>query len=105
MTRAASRHTVAVMTKPARNMNPEGAETLALTALAFLAQSPDDMGRFLTQSGLDAAMLRARASDPDLLVSILDHLLANEPILVAFCEAEGMDARDVHRARHVLGGV
>ncbi len=84
-------------------MTPEAAETIALQALVHLTQSPDDLGRFLASSGLGPAELKARAHEPELLSGVLDFLLGNEALLVAFCEAGSRSAKDVHMARHLLG--
>lgn len=86
-------------------ITPERAEILALEALAWLAGRPEDIGRFLTVSGLDAADLRRAADNPDLLGSLLDFLLANEPLLIDFCQDASTPTRDVHLARHRLEGL
>ncbi len=85
-------------------MTPESAETIALQALVHLTQSPDDLGRFLASSGLGPTELKARAHEPELLSAVLDFMLTNEALLVTFCEADSMRAKDVHLARHLLGG-
>ena len=69
---------------------------LGLRALRFLAAAPDAFERFLTVSGTDAESLRQCASEPEWLAAVLDFLLANEGLLVQFCEGEGIDARTVH---------
>ncbi len=84
-------------------MNPERAQTLALRALAFLANSEGALERLLDQSGLDSSTLRDRADDPEFLVSLLDFLLVNEGLLVDFCHDESVDAKSLHMARHILG--
>ncbi len=81
----------------------ERAETLALEALAFLAGTPDVLGRFLGNSGLEASDLRLRASDPDVLRAVLEFLLADDALAGDFCRDRGMDPRDLHLANHVLG--
>jgi hypothetical protein len=48
----------------------EAAQALALRALAFLAEDPERLGRFLALSGMGPAELRTRASDPVLLGAI-----------------------------------
>ena len=83
-------------------ITPERAEILALEALAWLAGRPDDIGRFLTVSGLHAADLRHAAGQPDLLGSLLDFLLANEALLLDFCEDTSTSAKAVHVARYAL---
>lgn len=85
-------------------MTEAGAETLALRALTYLSIEPDALGRFLVNSGLGPAELKARVADPDLLVAVLDFLLSNETLLVGFCEVDSTEARHVHMARHLLGG-
>ncbi|HWA92361.1 MAG TPA: DUF3572 domain-containing protein [Rhizomicrobium sp.] len=85
-------------------LTPDGCATLALNGLAFLAGSGPDMDRFLDLSGSDRDSLRARADEPDFLVSILDFLLSNEELLIRFCDDFEVDVRAVHIARHVLAG-
>jgi hypothetical protein len=85
-------------------MTTDTAETLALEALGHLAGAEEDFDRFLTVSGLDAASLRARASEPEVLAAVLDFLLRNEALLVDFCETASVPAKDVHMAHHLLGG-
>ena len=85
-------------------MTFEAAETLALKGLVYLAGSPDDMERFMALSGIGLDEIRAQAGEPEFLASVTDFLLANEALLIGFCEAETLDARAVHQARHLLGG-
>jgi hypothetical protein len=87
-----------------RRPTTEDAQILALKALGFIVNSAETLERFMALSGLDAATLRARAAEPEMLVAVLDFLLANEGVLVDFCETASIDARTVHLARYVLGG-
>lgn len=80
----------------------EQAETLALEALAYLADSPEALERFLASSGLDVAGLRQRASDPDVLRAVLEFLLTDDTLTAAFCGGHGLDPRDLHAAEHLL---
>lgn len=83
-------------------MTRSAAETLGLKALSWLINSPDDLGRFLNISGSSTEELRSRAGDPVYLAAILEFLLTDDSLLVAFCEAETVDYRHVHAAAHVL---
>jgi Protein of unknown function (DUF3572) len=83
-------------------ITPERAEILALEALAWLAGRPDDIGRFLDASGLDFADLKRAAGQRDLLGSVLDFLLDNEPLLLDFCRDASTSSQAVHLARHHL---
>ncbi len=81
----------------------ERAETIALGALAFLAGRPEDIERFLRNSGLSVDELRDRAGDPDMLRAVTEFLLGDDALVTGFCEEQGLDARDVHLANHILG--
>ena len=85
-------------------MTPHAAEILALKGLAFLADSGDPMDRFLALSGMDASKLRQRATEPEFLGAVLDFMLSDEALLTGFCEADSIDSRDIHAARHALSG-
>ena len=37
-------------------------------------------------------------------VAVLDFLLGHEDLLLRFCEAQGATPKDLHLARHLLGG-
>ena len=83
-------------------VTPERAEILALEALAWLAGRPEDIGRFLNVSGLETVDLRRAAGHPELLGSLLDFLLGNEPLLLDFCQDTSVTAKAVHMARYQL---
>ncbi len=84
-------------------MTPDLAATTALNGLAYLVGSGEGLDRFLSLSGIDPATLRARVDETDFLVSVLDFLLADEELLVGFCDTTSIDVRAVHMARHILG--
>jgi hypothetical protein len=86
-------------------MTPENAEILAFATLGWLAGEPEDLQKFLNLSGLDVDALRQGAGSPEMSVAILDYLLAHEALLLRFCETEGVKPKDLHLARHVLGGI
>jgi hypothetical protein len=85
-------------------LNREQAEILALEALAWLAGQPDAIARFLTISGLEASDLRLAVGDSGLQASVLDYLLANESLLLDFCQSASLKPQAVHAARYRLGG-
>lgn len=85
-------------------LTSEGAETVALRGLAFLAGRPEDLERFLRNSGLDAAELRQRAADPDVLRAVVEFLLSDDAMVTVFCQQTAMEPQDLHRANHLLGG-
>ena len=85
-------------------MTPEKAEILALEALGWLAAEPDAIGRLMDQSGTDAQSLRQSAGTPEMATAILDFLLGDEALLLRFCDHADIAPKELHLARHRLGG-
>ena len=77
-------------------------ETVAAQALGFLAAEPERLGDFLALSGVDPSTIRNAARDPGFLPAVLDHVLADENLLIAFAEAEGLPPEAVAEARRAL---
>ena len=80
----------------------EAAETLAIQALTFIAEDPDRLGRFLGTTGIDAGQIRAAAREPGFLVGVLEHMLGDESLLIAFASSAGINPAAVARARVAL---
>jgi hypothetical protein len=85
-------------------MQSSAAETLALKVLGFLAAQGEPLERFLAVSGVNLDDLRERVGDPQLLAAVLEFLLADDRLLIAFVEEEGFAAKLVHDARRALPG-
>jgi len=79
------------------------AEMLAIQALTFIAEEPDRLSRFLELSGIDPARIRTAANEPGFLAGVLEHMLADESLVIAFAERAGIDPAEVARARAALG--
>ena len=82
----------------------EAGENLAISALAFLAEDPDRLGAFLSQSGIGPEMIRKAAADPSFLAGVLDHVVADEPLLLAVAAYAGVSPETVERAHLALSG-
>jgi hypothetical protein len=82
----------------------ETAETLAIQALAFIAEEPERLGAFLAASGIGPDAIRDAAREPGFLGGVLDHMLGNESLLVAFAGSAGLNPTSIARARRILGG-
>ena len=78
------------------------AETLAISALVFLASQPEALGRFLALTGIGPANLRSAAAEPGFLAGLLDHYLANESLLMEYSGHAGLSPEDIARARQIL---
>ncbi|MEM6678598.1 MAG: DUF3572 domain-containing protein [Pseudomonadota bacterium] len=85
-------------------MTPEAAETLALEALGYLAADETLMTRFMAEAGAAPGDLSAAAADPAFLGFVLDFLLADEPVLMAFAESVRSAPERVMQARAALPG-
>jgi len=80
----------------------EAAESIAVSALGFLASDPIELEAFLSLSGLDPSGIRAAAQDPGFLSGVLQHVLADEKRASAFAAESGLGAEELARAAHVL---
>ena len=80
------------------------AEDIGQRALLFVVQDEVRLQRFMAESGLEPDELRARASEPCLLAAVLDHLAADESLLLVFAAETNLDPTRIMYARHVLSG-
>ena len=81
----------------------EAAEILAIQAFSFIAEEPERLGGFLNATGLTPDRLRESANAPDFLAGVLEHMLADESLLVAFADSAGINPAEIARARAALG--
>jgi hypothetical protein len=86
------------------SVTPGQAETIAATALAWLAGQPERLGVLMAASGLGPADLRARMGEPEFLGFVLDHLLGDEAAVLAFAAEAGLPPDAALRARIALPG-
>jgi hypothetical protein len=86
----------------AQTLDLEGAETTGLSALAFLADDPERLGRFLALTGMGPDDLRAAADSQDVLAAVLEHLLADESMLLMFAHNAGWAPERIAAAHHLI---
>ena len=65
-------------------------EEMAVQVLLFLSSRPEDLERFCQLSGVEPGLLRRHIGDSGFQDGLLDYLLSNEPLLLAFCEETGV---------------
>lgn len=80
----------------------EGAQTLALEALAYLAANPEIFMRFMSATGLDSDAVAAGADNTEIQAAVLDYLMRGESDLIAFCAESGKSPKEVFWALHAL---
>ena len=83
-------------------MDADQAETIAVSALAFLAGDVGRLGRFLALTGIGPGELRAEARTPRVLAAVLAHLLEDESLLLVFCAHDGIKPALIAAAHAVL---
>ena len=89
--------------KQPRKAPPEP-ETLALTALAWLAGEEDLFLRFMALSGMSADDIAPVAAEPAFLGGVLDFLMGNEADLLRFAAASNTPPEAIAAAWHKLNG-
>jgi len=77
---------------------------MAVAALGFIAEDGERLSRFLAVTGIGPESIREAAREPDFLLGVLDYLVSDEPLLVAFAKHNGFEPEHVARARDVLAG-
>ena len=85
-----------------RNLAVEVAEVLAIQALGFIAQDGERLGRFLAVTGMGPTEIRNSAHDRHFLSGVLDYLLGDEELLVAFATHADVDPTTVGIAQQAL---
>jgi len=87
--------------RPERNRI--AAEAVAAGALAFLAGDEERLQRFAGLAGIDLGQIREVARQPGFLAAVMEHVMADEALLLAFAANEGLRPEEVVRAAHALG--
>ncbi|OLP55460.1 hypothetical protein BJF92_23255 [Rhizobium rhizosphaerae] len=90
--------------RPSSRAPRPDAETLAVTALGWIAGDAEQISRFLALTGADVSDLRQAAGEPGFLAGVLDFLMGHEPTLMDFCAAHAVEPEDVAQAWQKLSG-
>ena len=85
-------------------MQREAAETIAVQALGWLAGNEELLPVFLGSSGASVEDLRAGATDPAFLVSVLDFLMIDDDWILDFCNDVAILPARVGEARAAMPG-
>ncbi|THK39923.1 DUF3572 family protein [Ensifer sp. MPMI2T] len=82
----------------------KSADETAIAILAWLANEPELLSRFLALTGTDPVSLRTAIGEPGFMGGLVAFLMDHEPTLMAFCTATQTRPEEVVRAHHVLSG-
>lgn len=85
-----------------RRLSKTDAQNIAIGFLGFLGRESEHLSRFLALTGLDPAQLRANARKDEFLAALLDYLMADEALLLAYCANENVAPGSVAPARALL---
>ena len=66
-------------------------------ALDHLAQNPEQLAEFMGISGLSVDGLRRAVATDSFRRGLLDHVVQNEPLLIAICSANSLGPETVMR--------
>ncbi len=89
-------------TMPVSRLSFDESSAIAMRALAFLASDEARLARFLALSGVTPATLATDVGNPSLHAGVLEHLLADEPMLLEFCANQALAPDLPGRALAVL---
>ena len=78
---------------------------LAVQAFAFIADDDSRLNGFIASTGIAVQSIRAAAREPNFLAGVLEHILADENLLIAFAERAGFNPAELALARRALGNV
>ena len=93
-----------MITEKRGSLTLEAAEALAIGALGYLAAEPETLARFLALTGIEPAGLREMAGEPAFLGGVLDYLLGDEPLLLAYAAHAAVPPQEIAAARTLLAG-
>lgn len=85
-------------------MSQETADTVALQALAWLAGNDELLPVFLGATGASVDDLRARVTEPEFLLSVLEFLMMDDAWVIAFCDDNSISYDIPMQARYALPG-
>ena len=94
--------TGARLRKKSTALSVDQAEAIGLRALAFLAEDPARLSRYLALTGMFPDQLRDEAASPANALAVLDHLMGDESLLLVFAANASMTPETVAFAYHLL---
>ncbi len=84
------------------SVDRDNAEAIAVSALSFLVSRPDEVDRFFALTGITSDTIRHSAAEPGFLGGVLDYLLGDERLVIAFAAEADIPPDRVQAARHRL---
>jgi hypothetical protein len=82
--------------------SPDMGRSIAISAVTFLASDAGRLDKFLSITGLGPHSLRKAADEAGFFSAVLEYMLADEALLVAFAVEAGLEPELVARAQETL---
>ena len=82
----------------------ESAERLAAQALSWVAEDSDRLNAFMAMTGAAPSDLVRNITKPAFLATVLDFLLTEDALVIAFCDTRGLPYTAPMQARTALPG-
>ena len=77
----------------------QSTDEIVASVLAFLASEPERLARFFILTGLRADTIRAASRTPGFAASVLDYVLADERLLLAFAAGAEIKPEELAQLR------
>ena len=90
------------MARKAPLLGFEAAEWVGIHGLSFLAGDAGRLGRFLSLTGVGPREIATAKDDPQILASVLEYLLGDEPLLLEFAANNNLPPEQVQTAWDIL---
>jgi hypothetical protein len=93
--------------QPKRTRTPtdrNAAEAIGVEALTYLASDAHELEQFMATTGVTPLNLRDAAAEPHFLAGVLDHIMSNEPLLLACASNLGRHPEEIAAAALMLAG-
>lgn len=74
-------------------------EIVAIDVLNRLISDPVRLERFLAMTGLDPSTIRGSAANPGFLAAVMDHVVADERLLLEIASEADLDPREIAAAQ------
>jgi hypothetical protein len=80
----------------------QGADEIVASVLTFLGSEPERLARFFILTGLRVDTIRAVSRTPGFAASVLDYVLADEKLLLAFAAGAEIKPEELAHVRRNL---
>ena len=92
------------MAEQPNQISTKSAAFIAVKSLAYISQSPEEITKFITLTGIEPTDIIRLKENLKFLGGVLDFITSDESLLLAFCSSEDIPPEGVEAARQKLLG-